>query len=300
MRRSERSVALSLRDLRQEAGRRVAVVMTVAALVWAPLAGMAQEPVQPPTGASASPQFEVVSIKRHDPNDHRSNIQMTDDAYTATNIGVAFLVLGAYGVDVLGMPDVPGIPASLRDARFDVRAKMDAETIASLKKDSREQRSDARNAMVRALLEDRFKLKAHVVTKEEPIYELVLAKGGAKMEEVSPAAGGAGATAQGVPGKFGSMRMNFGELTAQGIGVDQLVFSLQGVVKRKIVNQTGLTGKYNFTLKWSGEEQSGAASPEPGPSIFTALQEELGLKLESARGPVKSVVVDDVEWPSED
>lgn len=300
MRGSERRVAVSLRDLREEAGRCVAVVMTAAVLAWASPAGMAQEPVQPQTGASAPPQFEVVSIKPHDSNDHRSNIQMTDDAYTATGIGVASMVLGAYGVDVLGMSDVPGIPSSLKDARFDVRAKMDAETIASLKKDSREQRSDARNAMMRALLEDRFKLKAHVVTKEEPIYDLVLAKGGAKMEEVGTNASGADAKAQGAPGKFGSMRMSFGELTAQGIGIDQLIFSLQGVVKRKIVNQTGLTGKYNFTLKWSGEEEGGAAGPEPGPSIFTALQEQMGLKLEPARGPVKSVVVDHVEWPSED
>lgn len=97
-----------------------------------------------------------------------------------------------------------------------------------------------------------------------------------------------------------------GEITAGATPVSSLVFTLTSVVGRTVIDKTGLTGKYNFELKWTPEHgvqastDNGQADPEnSAPSIFTALQEQLGLKLQSSRGPVETLVVDHIEMPSE-
>jgi uncharacterized protein (TIGR03435 family) len=109
------------------------------------------------------------------------------------------------------------------------------------------------------------------------------------------------------------MRMGRGELTAQAIPTASLVNMLSQQLQHTVIDKTGLTGKYDFTLTWTPEEGSGpmfkgtdggGSRPEPapdasGPSLFTALQEQLGLKLQSAKGPVETLVVDHVEMPTE-
>ena len=113
-------------------------------------------------------------------------------------------------------------------------------------------------------------------------------------------------------GKPGMMRMSPGGLQGQGVQISMLVNSLAMQLRRTVIDKTGLTGKYDFTLKYApeiGTGPDGGMGPHPmppevepdasGPSIFTALEEQLGLKLESAKGPVDSVVVDHVEKPSE-
>jgi uncharacterized protein (TIGR03435 family) len=148
--------------------------------------------------------------------------------------------------------------------------------------------------MLQSLLAERFRLALHRETKEEPIYELVVAKGGPKIE---PAAGAK------TPGH---LRVGTGQLTGIAAPISWLTQSLSGNLDRYVVDKTGLNGNYNFTLQWTPDmgqlpQQRPDALPPPdasGPSIFTALQEQLGLQLKSEKGPVETLVIDHAERPS--
>ena len=138
--------------------------------------------------------------------------------------------------------------------------------------------------MLRALLADRFHLQVRHELKQLPVYEFVVAKGGAKLKE-SPASAPIGYS------------MSSGRINGHGIEIANLAHSLAGVAGRLIIDKTGLTGKYDIDLNWSGEDSSGTT--DSGPSIFAALQEQLGLKLEPAKAAVDTIVVEHIEKPSE-
>jgi uncharacterized protein (TIGR03435 family) len=190
------------------------------------------------------------------------------------------------------MPDqLVGGPSWTDSDSYVVAAKMDEETAAALKKLPRDQGGKVRQQMMQNLLADRFQLKFHKETRELPIYTLVVAKSGLRIE----------ATPE---GKDNGYSMGPGQLRGTGIELDSLAFSMSGAVGRMIVNKTGLRGKYNIDLKWQpdsmavGAGSSSSADP-PLPDLFSALQEQLGLKLEPAKGPVDVYVIDHVEKPSE-
>jgi bla regulator protein BlaR1 len=140
--------------------------------------------------------------------------------------------------------------------------------------------------MIRALLIDRFKLTAHRETKTLPVYELIVAKGGIKFHPTGPDI---------PPGSHmrGTGRTGF---NATGYFMDGLANYLEDRVERNIIDKTNLPGRYDFSLKWAYDNP---ADPDSGPSLFTALEEQLGLKLQPAKGPVEILVVDHVEMPSE-
>ena len=177
------------------------------------------------------------------------------------------------------------------------------------------QAEPVRQHMLQVLLVDRFKLAVHRETKELPIYSLVVAKGGSKLHEAKPGDtypnGIKGPDGRPVPRGSHFMRMGRGELTAQGIGMDDIAHLLTRQTGRTVVDNTGLKGNYDFTLHWTPDQiaptpngpgsggPDSSTSSESGPSIFTAIQEQLGLKLESQKGPVEILVVDHVERPSE-
>jgi uncharacterized protein (TIGR03435 family) len=168
--------------------------------------------------------------------------------------------------------------------------------------------------MLQPALAERFKLKVHSETKQLPVYELIVAKGGAKLKEAT-----AGDTyANGIKGpdgvgRGGMMRSGPGQLTAQAVPMTSLANLLSQQLHRTVLDKTGLTAKYDLELNWTpdqgsdpmfkgpeGSPQRADAAPDSsGPSIFTALQEQLGLKLQSANGPVETLVIDHVEMPSE-
>src|SRR5205823_14395126 len=147
---------------------------------------------------------------------------------------------------------------------------------------------------VRSLLADRFRFKCHLVTKELPVYELVLAKSGPKFAET---------TAE--PARRHSISSNGNshkiDMKATGITMADAARSFSGDVGRPIVDKTGLTGQYDLQMTWAPATPAAQDSDAgPGtPSIFTALQEQLGLKLVSAKGPVQVLVIDSAEKPSE-
>ena len=158
--------------------------------------------------------------------------------------------------------------------------------------------------MMQAMLADRFKLKAHRETKDLPMYALVVAKGGFKLKDADPN----NTYPNGIKGPdgvshAGMMMMRRDMLTAQAVPISSLAGNLAGQLHRIVLDRTGLTGKYDITLRWSPDEMSNeqqdAATTISAPSIFTALDEQLGLKLESTRGPVDAIVVDHIEMPSE-
>jgi uncharacterized protein (TIGR03435 family) len=165
--------------------------------------------------------------------------------------------------------------------------------------------------MLRTLLAERFKFKGHYETREAPIYHLVLANAdgrlGPDMKKLDvDCAARSAARARGealpelapLPNRMVpcGMSMGGGQLVSGGMTMERLAGSIQGGTGRVIVDKTGLAGDYAFTLTYTSKP--GPDSDRP--SIFTALPEQLGLKLESARGPVRVLVVDNIERPTED
>jgi len=288
-------------------GRKLLVVAVASMAVTVPAAS-GQQTVAPQT---ANPvvkpiEFDVVSVKPDKSESGMIRMMNRPDGYSGTNVTLKMVLEMAYGIkeDLIS-----GEPSWVDSTNFDIEAKLTPEDVAALKNLTDDQRALARRHMFQTFLADRFQLKAHVETKQLPVYELVLAKSGLKMKEATP-----GDTyANGIKGPdgighAGMMRMsNDGssqEVTAQGIPLTSLVALLSRQVHRTVLDKTGLTGKYEVTLKWTSENSSGPedadnGSTEAGPSIFTALQEQLGLRLQTAKGPVDTLVVDHVEKPSE-
>jgi uncharacterized protein (TIGR03435 family) len=248
---------------------------------------MVEELSRPPApAANLSLAFEVASIRPSRPSEYMS-IRPRADGISITGLSLRGLVFNAYNVPGMSMiskdNQVLGLPVWARSDLFDVEAKIGDDCLAALQKLPLKEQFRQRQFMLQALLADRFKLRIHRETKEMPIYVLIVAKGGPKLKESQ-----AGAY------KWMSSDGRF-NITAGRI--DDLALGLSGEVDRIVTNKTGLTGKYDMALEWTPDEQQGTA--DAGPSLFTALQEQLGLKLESQKGPVDTIVIDHVETPSE-
>jgi uncharacterized protein (TIGR03435 family) len=193
---------------------------------------------------------------------------------------------------------------------------MDSATAEQVGKLGESQSQAVRQHMLQALLQDRFKLTLHRETKELPVYSLVVAKNGPKLQEAKPAEpdGNGIRGPDGRPAVGGHfVRMARGELNGHSLGMADIVRLLTQQLGRTVLDRTGLTGNYDFTLQWTPDEGQPPGFKEPAggqgigssaprdsswPSIFTAIQEQLGLKLESQRGPVEILVIDHAERPS--
>ncbi len=244
------------------------------------------------TAAGKSLTYDVVSIKPHPSGmDQSFGWRKAPEGFSGSGIKPQMLIVLAYG---LHTPDqIVNLPAWASTESFDIKAKTDEETAAAMQKLSDAERDRKHQQMIQAMLADRFGLKIHRETRQLPVYDLVVAKGGPKMK-VSPAQG---------PSWSG---MSTGYITGQGVPVATLVFNLSNEIDRPVVDKTGLTGNYDFKLTWTPAEARAPADPsaaapdaDSGPSIFSAIEEQLGLKLVSAKGPVDVIVVDHVERPSE-
>jgi uncharacterized protein (TIGR03435 family) len=265
------------------------------------------------TAGAPSPSFEVASIKPNRSGDMFIRIMFQPGRFTANGVTTKHLITMAYNVRDF---QVSGGPGWINSERYDIEAKVPdsiAEELPKLPPDQREEKS---RLMIQSLLADRFGLKLSHTTKELPAYALVIAKTGPKLHEAKPddnyPTGIKGPDGRAHPGV---MRMSPGELTGQGIAIKFLVRLLSEQLGRDVLDQTGLKGNYDLTLKWTPEPGEGmmlrtpeGGNPPPesgpppdtsGPSIFTAIQEQLGLKLEPTKAPAEVLVVDHVEKPSE-
>ena len=264
-------------------------------------------PAPTPPSASYVPSFDVSTIKPHEGMISVSGLINKPDGLQVAAATLSDMIVSAYSVR--SDDQISGGPAWVKTDRYDVEAKLGADDAAEFQKLGPKEMSARRAQMLRSLLEDRFKLQVHVVTKDVPIYELVITKGGPKLKDAATDTDEH--LRKGPDGKpiNGVMWFLSDHLTAQGYAIGSLANLLSqpfSALGRPVVDKTGLTGSYNFTLNWSPQMKSvlpgavatAAAPPDDAPSIFTAI-EELGLKLQPATGPEKYVVIDHVERPSE-
>jgi uncharacterized protein (TIGR03435 family) len=274
---------------------RIASVLAVAFFTVAPAQSRAQ------SAASPAPVFDVISVKQNKSDSGGMSMTGVSDSFRGTNLDISNLIMNSYHLTSADL--IFGLPGWTRSAHFDVNAKVvnpDKQVIDKLT-------DDQRRAMILDILKERFHFQAHLETKILPVYDLVPAKGGPKFTGgKGPNADTAAAMAKrGITASNGAMIVYDGEITGGGIPISSLVFSLTGAVGRTVIDKTGLTGNYDIELKWTPENggqpsaDNGQTDAQSGPSIFTALEEQLGLKLESAKGPVQTLVVDHVEMPTE-
>jgi uncharacterized protein (TIGR03435 family) len=176
---------------------------------------------------------------------------------------------------------------------------MESATADALRKLRPVERELARQHMLQVFLAERFKLAAHAETRELPIYSLVVAKNGPKLHEAKPGDTYESAykLPDGSPAGSGFHSDEAGKVTGQGVSTASFTQWLTRQVGRPVLDKTGLTGKYDLTLSWTKDQGEGSDDPA-GPSIFDAVQQQLGLKLESGKGPVKVIVIDHAEKPS--
>lgn len=267
-------------------GSRRLLVLAVAIAIWIPSAvGQAPQSgsASPAESASAKlPTYDVVSIKLNKSGSGSTDIDTDDNRYLAKNVSLKDLLENAYGIK---KHLISGVTGSIESARFDIEAKIVDRDPDALKKLTGKQYGQ----MLLPFLVERFQLKAHIETKILPVFELVVAKDGPKFKPAKDDTGGSGTSIHG--------DHNGSELSAHDISMTDLASSLTNQVHRTVIDKTGLAGKYDLGMKWTGDDS--ATQSDVGPSIFTALQEQLGLKLQSAKGPVETLVVDSVEMPSE-
>lgn len=228
-----------------------------------------------------SPAFEVATVKpaASSADGHTHINYPSDGRFSAINIPLLELMGWAYGMP---KKQILEGPSWLGSTHFDIQAKSDAETDGELRKLSPDQGLEVKRRMVQALLADRFNLKVHGETRVLPSYDLLLAKGGSKLQ-VSHANGKS----------LGIRPTSFdGESLTTTIIAEQL----SQIAGRVVVDKTNLTGRYDLKLQWSADEAP--VTEDSAPSLFTAIQEQLGLKLEPAKDPVAVLILDHVELPS--
>jgi uncharacterized protein (TIGR03435 family) len=248
--------------------------------------------------------FDVASIKPSDPDKIGGSLMMSEGRFETRGQSLLSLIKFAYSLNMGSDQQVSGGPKWLSTAKFDIDAKEDEQTAAALKQMSREESTRQIRQMVRALLADRFGLVVHNESKVLPVYALVPAKGGVKMTESSDTSSASGPKD---PKTWSGIRGGHrGELEAHNCTMGMFIGVVAGqpeVGGRLVVDQTNLPEKYNFTLKWTPETSSGAADPaattdSSAPLFLTALQEQLGLKLDPTHAPVDTIVVDAAVMPT--
>jgi bla regulator protein blaR1 len=258
--------------------------------------------------APAKPlEFEVATVKPSSPDEQGTRIMIQPGGnLEVKNANLKQLITMAYDVREF---QVSGGPGWINSDRFDIQGK--SEHVGEMP-EPRKMTDEQRTAMekqfkerVRSLLSDRFQLLVRKETKEMPVYFLVVGKSGSKLQ---PAKDGGPEGPRGV-------RMQRGVMSGMSAPVEMLANVLANFVGRPVIDKTGIEGKYDWKLEWtpdqgpsktgasgtgaSGDKEAAANPPDiSGPSVFTALQEQLGLKLESQKAPATMIVIDRVEKPS--
>jgi uncharacterized protein (TIGR03435 family) len=291
--------------------RGVIVAACVAAVaVWAARGLGAQQ-----TAASPEPvAFEAASVKPNKSGDGNNFIsRQPGGRFGATNMPLRVLITFAYQLQPM---QLVGGPGWIANDRFDIVAKMEGDPPPVMPGSG----PDSMMLALRTLLADRFKLVVHRETRDLDVYALVMAKPGGKPGPVlkpstldcSPQArrGGAPPPPPG-PDAFCGLGISPGRIRIGGFLLSPLANALQGLAGRIVIDRTGLTGTWEGTLTFAPEGRGGPpGGPPPGaqlpsvdpdaPNLFTALQEQFGLKLEATKAPVEVLVIDSVEQPTPD
>jgi uncharacterized protein (TIGR03435 family) len=252
----------------------------------------------PISGIAQSPRFDVVSIKLHTTGPETVRWTFENGRFTSTNVTLQMLVSTAYGPPQQPLPDflITGAPGWSTTDRFDVNGTTMSDA--------------ALPVLLRDLLETRFSLKSHFATREMPIYALVLARRdgmlGPNLRRVERDC--AAIAAGRVAGEPCGGQIHPGQVSARGVTMTQIVSGLARLmpgVERPVRDRTGLSGSFDMDLTWTPDRPVVGPTPDTpiapidpnSPSLFTALQEQLGLKLEPQRGQVDVLVIDSVSMP---
>lgn len=250
---------------------------------------------------SAPPAFEVASVKPNNSGSTSFSSRAGRGSLTASNTPLRRLIIQAYGVRDNRLVG----PSWIDTARFDINARAPEGTT-----------DGALYLLLRTLLTERFKLVMKTEMREQPIYALVLANVDGRLGsgirraaecDKSRGGGGAGSPAAAVasaaltPCGTRSTTDARGSMLTGGVRpIADLATALEAPAERVVIDRTGLTGTYNYELRFARPNLQNAGQDSELPVVFTALQEQLGLKLESARGPVEFLVIDRVEQPTPD
>jgi uncharacterized protein (TIGR03435 family) len=264
-------------------GRTPLVCAFFLAVALSASAQIAAQPAQASPGKA--PVFEAVSVRPAKPDCSLSMYGPAHGRYTGRCVTLWAVMYNAY--EVRSFSDYPpGLPAWADKDKFDIEAAAGDDSTAATQKLPPQEQGHLGREMLQSLLADRFGLRVHYESKVQPVYNLVVAKGGLRVKLLPP------------DQKPGGMSAGHGEMIVHGFPITAFAhwLSQTNMAGRIVVDKTGLTGNYDFDLKWTPDDQQGTA--DAGPTLFTALEEQLGLKLVSAKGSVETLVVDHVERPS--
>lgn len=262
----------------------------------------AAPPAPKPTAAQGAPEaFDVVSIKAADPSSHRWKMDFTRDGFEAENVTLRTIIQEAYAT--YDENRLTGGPAWLRTERFVVQAKVDPAQAGAWSTLSR----DRRRTVLQKLLADRFQLIVSHTSQEMPVYAMVMAKSGLKLRLTDTAKAA-------IDGSDPAMalftRSRPGVVQGENFSMHDVARFLSDVAGRIVVDETGLSGRYDIALQWKTEEmQAKAPAPENDPSatagnagessLFSAVQDQMGLKLNPSESALDVLVVDSATKPPE-
>jgi bla regulator protein blaR1 len=269
---------------------------------------------------SSENAFEVASIKPSDPETRGIMFRNSPGTLNIIGATISFLIQEAFDVREF---QISGGPGWIHSDRYDVMAKIERPAPPAEPSDVPDQRKamEQQRERLRVLLEERCHLKIHRETKELQAYTLTPAKGGSKLKQAAPIATDQDEKSPDRP-RGPSLRVGRGQIIAQSVPMDYLVQILARQLGRPVIDKTGLAGAYDFILEWTPESGPGlgpgfggpgasipgkepprldgpAPDEQNGSSIFAAIQEQLGLKLESQKAPTDILVIERIEKPSE-
>ncbi|MBV9341591.1 MAG: TIGR03435 family protein [Acidobacteria bacterium] len=251
-----------------------------------------------------APKYVNVSIKPHlqEPNGAsrvKIMISLMDASFTANAVSPQTLIQLAYHVQDT---QLVGAPEWLGSAKYDIHARVDKTTADQLQKLPEDRRGAVGQQMLQGLLAEQFKLKVHQEARDLPVYELMVAEGGGELQKKTDES-------------RGFMHLGMGELTSNGTPLELLATQLSMRLGRTVVDKTGLTGNYAYSLHWTpdADEQArmhrdapeliapqSSASNSSSPPLLTAIQEQLGLTLQAHIDRVQVLVIDHIEQATED
>lgn len=246
-------------------------------------------------------KFSVVSIKENRSENQKMSYSMPRDGDSISYTNYPLFNVVIYSNDFHRSDLVFGLPEWTKNTRYDIVAKVAPDDVATYRTLSAKQRL----AMFQRVLADRFKLQFHRETRELPALEMTVAKGGPKLREPNSS------PPLDLAKKYGQsiLRVGSGHIEAEGTTMADLATFLSAINQdRQVVDETGLTGKYDFSIKYSeeigfGTSQTESEAPPPDtndPSLPTALREQLGLQLKAGKAPLDCFVVDHIERPTLD
>ena len=232
-----------------------------------------------------TPVYDVVSIVPHKFDADSTAWGSQGSTFTATNLTVKMFVTLAFG---LRQDLISGLPAWAGSNRYDIKAKIVDADLSTLRKLTDKQH----NEMLVKIATDRFNLKSHTEIKELPVYNLVLAHHGSKLK-----------TSAIQDNSKGTWTSNTGDFTGTTISITALTDMLANELHRTVIDKTNLSALYDMHLTWAPDRpatvgQDNGIGDDAGPSLFSALQDQLGLKLVPSKGPVTTLVIDHVERPT--